>query len=422
MALEKEQARQAMYYNQRKVRTGREFRPNQLVWVYRPARGPAITKFGHRWRGPAQIVGAAGYDNFLIKMLESGKEIVTHCAFLLSYYYPTHLLDDMAADIATDIDPDDDGETPEIAGGELGDPHGPALTPAKSGTTESEATETRHEAGSRAEGDTGPRRAAGKRRAVLTQRDSEDGTDDDNGSGVQQPEQPPRRKRVRFGGPSAADARGDGVASRTRTRVRRAPYGNEPGSSGKQGDALGQATTTAAGDRESNVDGDDTRAASEAVSVHVEASADNSQQRGPPDEEDEERIYVFAGQGRHGVDRMVSRRARLTRWPRDALIRECRRRCYRTRTGRYILEFEVERVGGRPDPGTPRKPCINHSDYERLWREGRMRVGAEDGQNDDDDESREGDGGEDDRVVSRRNAWSGATSRQRDGEAVSSDE
>ncbi|KAF4134159.1 hypothetical protein GN958_ATG16634 [Phytophthora infestans] len=74
----------------------------------------------------------------------------------------------------------------------------------------------------------------------------------------------------------------------------------------------------------------------------------------------------------------------------------------------------VERVGGRPDPGIPRKLWINRSDYEQLWREGRMRAGAEDGQNDDDDESREGDGGEDDRVVSQRNAWSGAASGQRE--------
>ncbi|KAF4037986.1 hypothetical protein GN244_ATG09909 [Phytophthora infestans] len=177
-----------------------------------------------------------------------------------------------------------------------------------------------------------------------------------------------------------------------------------PAQQTREATALQVATATAAGDRESNPDGDDTRAASEAVGVHVEASADNSQQRGPPDEEDEERIYVFAGQGRRGVDSLVSRRARLPRWPRDALVRECRRRRYRRRTGRYIVEFEVERVGGRPDPGTSRKLWINYSDYEQLWREGRMRVGAKDGQNDDDDKSREDDGGEDDRVVSQRNA------------------
>eukprot|EP00644_Phytophthora_capsici_P019538 jgi/Phyca11/133632/e_gw1.599.1.1 len=63
VALQKEQARQAIYYNHRNVRQRSEFRPGQLVWMYRPARGPGITKFGHRWRGPAKIVEAAGYDN-----------------------------------------------------------------------------------------------------------------------------------------------------------------------------------------------------------------------------------------------------------------------------------------------------------------------------------------------------------------------
>ncbi|KAI9982852.1 hypothetical protein PInf_006642 [Phytophthora infestans] len=36
-------------------------------------------------------------------MLESDHELVTHCSFLLSCYYPTHLLDDMAKDIALDL-------------------------------------------------------------------------------------------------------------------------------------------------------------------------------------------------------------------------------------------------------------------------------------------------------------------------------
>ncbi|KAE8969722.1 hypothetical protein PR001_g27418 [Phytophthora rubi] len=103
VALQKEQARQAMYYNQRNVRNGSEFRPGQLVWLYRPARGPGITKFGHRWRGPGKIIEATGYDNYLIQMLESGQELVTHCSFLLSYYYPTHLLEQMAKDIAADL-------------------------------------------------------------------------------------------------------------------------------------------------------------------------------------------------------------------------------------------------------------------------------------------------------------------------------
>eukprot|EP00644_Phytophthora_capsici_P006108 jgi/Phyca11/129900/e_gw1.89.101.1 len=82
----KKQARQAMYYNQRNVRGGSKFRDGQLVWVYRPAKAPGITKFGHRWRGPGKIVEAAGYGNYLVQMLELGQELVIHCSFLLSYY------------------------------------------------------------------------------------------------------------------------------------------------------------------------------------------------------------------------------------------------------------------------------------------------------------------------------------------------
>jgi hypothetical protein len=86
VALQKEQARQAIYYNRRNVRQRVEFRPDQLVWIYRPPRGPGITKYGHRWRGLGQVIEAAGYDNSLVKMLESDRELVTHCSFLLPYY------------------------------------------------------------------------------------------------------------------------------------------------------------------------------------------------------------------------------------------------------------------------------------------------------------------------------------------------
>ncbi|GMF31096.1 unnamed protein product [Phytophthora fragariaefolia] len=81
VALQKEHARQAIYYNGR----------------------PRITKFGHRWCGPAQIVEAAGYDNFKVKMLELEHELVVHCSFPLPFYYPLNLLDQMAKDITLDL-------------------------------------------------------------------------------------------------------------------------------------------------------------------------------------------------------------------------------------------------------------------------------------------------------------------------------
>ncbi|GMF20069.1 unnamed protein product [Phytophthora fragariaefolia] len=103
VALQKEQARQAIYYNMRNERHRVDFREGQLVWVYRPARGLGITKLGHRWRGSAQIVQAAGYDNFKVKMLESEHEIVVHCSFLLPFYHPINLLNHMAKDMALDL-------------------------------------------------------------------------------------------------------------------------------------------------------------------------------------------------------------------------------------------------------------------------------------------------------------------------------
>ncbi|KAG3077699.1 hypothetical protein PI125_g21188 [Phytophthora idaei] len=36
-------------------------------------------------------------------MLESGAELVTHCSFLLPYFYPTNLLEKMAKDISLDL-------------------------------------------------------------------------------------------------------------------------------------------------------------------------------------------------------------------------------------------------------------------------------------------------------------------------------
>ncbi|OWZ05025.1 hypothetical protein PHMEG_00022964 [Phytophthora megakarya] len=122
VTLQKEQARQVMYYNQRNVPQRSEFHVGQLVWIYKPARGPDITKFGHRWRGPAKILEAAAYDNYR-GLSGVRQELVTHCLFLTSYYYPSHLLDAMAKAIsaglreeaiaAADIDSEDEESAAE---------------------------------------------------------------------------------------------------------------------------------------------------------------------------------------------------------------------------------------------------------------------------------------------------------------------
>ncbi|KAL3659499.1 hypothetical protein V7S43_015490 [Phytophthora oleae] len=93
------------------------------------------------------------------------------------------------------------------------------------------------------------------------------------------------------------------------------------------------------------------------------------------DEEDEEpKIYVFAGRGRRGVDSLVSKQSRLTRIGPTKTVVVRRMRRYRCRTGRYILEFEVERVGDRLNGERPECLWINIRDYEQLWSEGRIRA------------------------------------------------
>ncbi|KAG2988248.1 hypothetical protein PC120_g23427 [Phytophthora cactorum] len=51
-------------------------------------------------------------------MLESGAELVTHCSFLLPYFYPTNLLEKMAKDISLDLQ-----KEAEAAGGHVDEEH-----------------------------------------------------------------------------------------------------------------------------------------------------------------------------------------------------------------------------------------------------------------------------------------------------------
>lgn len=452
LALAKEQARQAMYYNQRKVCTGRDFRPIQLVWVYRHARGPGITKFGHRWRGPAQIIEAAGYDNFRVKMLESGKELVTHCSFLISYYYPTNLLEEMARDIAADLQEkavaaadadseDDDGDEPVIAATEAAEDRAAAAAGTSGGAS---TTDGDGRSGAIATSDTSqvaaysagqqvtsatdvlPTRktAPGKRRATPTAQQDQDDEDDD-GHGKQSRGRAPPRKRVRFTARAAVDPNADTIASRTRARQRRAPYTDAVPSVGDETNAAAASRTTHTPEDASGVSAeqpatsgrvrgqadvpahgglrpgpDTTTSGDDGGTRHTATAAADAPARGravgPPDEEDEEpTIYVFAGRGRRGVDSLVSTRPRLSRWRPDDVVVERRRRRYRTRTGRYILEFEVERLGDRLDPDGPQNLWINQADYEELWRQGRVHTGADE-DSDDSDQDQEGDDSEDD--------------------------
>ncbi|KAE8905024.1 hypothetical protein PF005_g23147 [Phytophthora fragariae] len=57
--------------------------------------------------GPARIVEAAGYDNFLLAREDKSgtpETIITHVSFLVSYHYPEPLLELAAADISAQLD------------------------------------------------------------------------------------------------------------------------------------------------------------------------------------------------------------------------------------------------------------------------------------------------------------------------------
>jgi hypothetical protein len=87
----------------------------------------------------------------------------------------------------------------------------------------------------------------------------------------------------------------------------------------------------------------------------------------------------------------VSRRPRLERLqPGENVV--VRRRRYRTRTGRYAMEFEVQRLfEGGAVRTPPETMWVNQRDYEQLWRDGRLRTTTEDDSEDGDDrEARSG--------------------------------
>ncbi|KAE9065489.1 hypothetical protein PF007_g28825 [Phytophthora fragariae] len=226
IALQKEQAMQALYYNRRNARHRSDFRKQQLVWIYRPAKGPGITQFGHRWRGPAQIVEDAGYDNYLVRMLESGRELVTHCSFLLPYSYPTNLLEQMAQDIALDL------REEAIAAADI-DPE-----------NEDTAVETDEQrpAGSNQQVQPGieaalasaPRRS-GQKRKQAAKPAAQQGHLDEADDATDAATTTSRRKKARPARTASSSSQRDGVASRTRARIRQAPYTNEEAAGDRAG-------------------------------------------------------------------------------------------------------------------------------------------------------------------------------------------
>eukprot|EP00644_Phytophthora_capsici_P019413 jgi/Phyca11/133014/e_gw1.294.2.1 len=79
----REQERQARYYD-RNVRSRREFKTSDRVWLYNPPRGPKATKFVHQWMGPMRILEPVGYDNFRLKREDQmgvPEEMIAHLRY-----------------------------------------------------------------------------------------------------------------------------------------------------------------------------------------------------------------------------------------------------------------------------------------------------------------------------------------------------
>jgi hypothetical protein len=109
VAREREQRRQARYYN-RRTRKKREFQAGDRVWMFRPPRGPKASKFVYQWVGPLRIVESAGYENFLLEREDDGGEreqFIAHVSFLVTYRYPATLLDKAASDFIEQLDHED---------------------------------------------------------------------------------------------------------------------------------------------------------------------------------------------------------------------------------------------------------------------------------------------------------------------------
>ncbi|POM78808.1 Retrotransposable element [Phytophthora palmivora] len=87
LVIAQEQARQAKYY-QAECPQVRTLETRNLV---------------HRWVSPAKILEDAGFDNFRLLRLDTRVEVIAHCSFLVSYFYPTHLLGEVAEQIMEEL-------------------------------------------------------------------------------------------------------------------------------------------------------------------------------------------------------------------------------------------------------------------------------------------------------------------------------
>ena len=97
-AIEREQRRQARAYD-RQQRHDHSFRVGELVWAYKPPRGPGITKLRHHWVGPCVIKDDVGYDNFRVERLDEGTMVIVHSSLLWPYTSNRDMLESIARDV-----------------------------------------------------------------------------------------------------------------------------------------------------------------------------------------------------------------------------------------------------------------------------------------------------------------------------------
>jgi len=326
-ATTRSQLTQAYYYN-RNVRKKRQFRVGDLVWVYERPRGP---KYSHRWLGPVEVIGSAGYDNLLVRrrdLADKVEDIVTHVSFVASYYTPDDLLLRLANDLAIELDEERDvalSQWPRASNDSHND------------------TETSEQANRERDGDGEGREDETEERAELQRtRDARYGTGNN---------------RVRVGGEHGLD--GESAEARD---------GECNGRAALVSDGVEPARYTGGSEQNNGHDrGDDgTR------------DDDGGMRRGEAIDGEDEVIYAFAANGH------VPRRKRRHRTYPPATVErlwggplvERRRRRRRNRVGRYVLEFEVEprELGTTASERwlNSRRRWVGIDQFERLWRSGRV--------------------------------------------------
>ncbi|KAJ0391696.1 hypothetical protein P43SY_010532 [Pythium insidiosum] len=113
LAISKEQLRQARCYDRRSRREW-TFEVNELTWVFRPTRGPGISKLRHRWIGPCRILEPAGYENFLVLHLDTAERLLVHESMLLPFSTPSAEREEETQGLLDELDDSSDNGTGAI--------------------------------------------------------------------------------------------------------------------------------------------------------------------------------------------------------------------------------------------------------------------------------------------------------------------